>query len=38
LIFAIEAEDVLTFGEFCTSPVKAAIHAAVEAVLVEVMS
>jgi len=35
VIIAIEAEDVLTFGETCTSAVAAAIPRAVEVVLAE---
>ncbi len=35
VIIAIEAEDVLTFGEECTSAVAAAIPRAVQAVLAE---
>ena len=35
VIIAIEAEDVLTFGEECTPTVEAAIPRAVEAVLAE---
>ena len=35
IIIAIEAEDVLTFGEGCTSAVAAAIPRAAEAVLAE---
>lgn len=35
VIIAVEAEDVLTFGETCTSAVAAAIPRAVEAVLAE---
>jgi hydrogenase maturation protease len=35
LIIAVEAEDVLTFGEECTPAVAAAIPRAVEAVLAE---
>lgn len=37
VIIAIEAEDVLTFGEECTPTVEAAIPRAVEAVLAELV-
>lgn len=35
VIIAVEAEDILTFGEECTSEVEASIPRAVEAVLAE---
>jgi hydrogenase maturation protease len=38
VIFAVEVEDVLTFGEQCTPQVQAAIPSVVEAVLAEIRS
>ena len=38
VIFAVEVEDVLTFGEQCTPQVQAAIPSVVEAVLAEISS
>jgi hydrogenase maturation protease len=35
LLLAVEVEDVLSFGEHCTSAVNRAIHHAVEALLAE---
>lgn len=38
VIFAVEVQDVLTFGEQCTPQVQAAIPSVVEAVLAEIKS
>ena len=38
VIFAVEVEDVLTFGEQCTIQVQAAIPSVVEAILAEIRS